>query len=161
VLSWVSNKSDFSLFAAFCFVFNKCGIFAPDYPINLKSLKKKVLIIENDELIRDIVTFILEAEGYEVSGVKYAPEAVDQLAADLILIDEWINRKEGHMLCKEIKSIAHIAHVPVIIFSTANDITDIVKVCGADGYIQKPFDIDVLLTEIRKFLPLNLQRAAM
>jgi DNA-binding response OmpR family regulator len=65
------------------------------------------------------------------------------------------------MLCKEIKSIAHIAHVPVIIFSTANDITDIVKVCGADGYIQKPFDVDVLLTEIRKFLPLNLQRAAM
>ena len=122
-------------------------------------MKKKVLIIENDELIMDIVTFILETEGYEVIGAKYAPTYIEQLQADIILIDEWVNLKQGHMLCKQIKSIANLAHVPVIIFSTANDIADIVKTCGADGYVQKPFDVDVLLAEIKKFLPLNMQPA--
>ena len=122
---------------------------------NLRDLKKKVLIIENDELIKDIVTFILELEGYEVIGARYAPEELQDIQADLILLDEWVNVKQGHMLCKQIKYISKLAHVPVIIFSTASNIMDIVKTCGADGYVQKPFDLDILMAEIKKFLPLQ------
>jgi DNA-binding response OmpR family regulator len=118
-------------------------------------LKKKVLIIENDALIQDIVTYILQSEGYEVATAHYAPADLANVDAGLILLDEWINKREGHMLCKEIKAITRLAEVPVIIFSTASDILDIVKVCGADGYVQKPFELDILLTEIRKFLPLS------
>jgi DNA-binding response OmpR family regulator len=118
-------------------------------------LNKKVLIIENDELIKDIVTFILEADGYEVVGARYAPEDLQDIHADLILLDEWINVKEGHMLCKQIKQISSLANVPIIIFSTAYNIIDIVKTCGADGYVQKPFDLDILITEIKRFLPLS------
>lgn len=118
-------------------------------------MKKKVLIIENDQVIQEIVTYILESEGYEVTGVRYAPEHLENIHADLILLDEWINRREGHMLCKEIKTISALAKVPVIIFSTAANILDIVATCGADGYVQKPFNLDILLAEIQKFLPLS------
>jgi DNA-binding response OmpR family regulator len=118
-------------------------------------LNKKVLIIENDELLKDIVTFILEADGYEVVVARYAPEDLQEIHADLILLDEWINVKEGHMLCKQIKQITSLANVPIIIFSTAYNIIEIVKTCGADGYVLKPFDLDILLTEIKRFLPLS------
>jgi DNA-binding response OmpR family regulator len=100
-------------------------------------LKKKVLIIENDEQIKDIVTFILESEDFEVIGAKYITE--------------------GHMLCKQIKLISALAHVPVIIFSTAYNIKDIVKTCGADGYVQKPFELDNLMAEIKRFLTMGAE----
>ena len=116
-------------------------------------MKKKVLIIENDVQIRDIVGMILDAEGYETHSVPYAPEDIKQVNADLILLDEWINRADGHMLCKQLKSFSELAEVPVIIFSTADNIKDIVKTCGADGYVQKPFDLEVLLAEIMRLLP--------
>jgi DNA-binding response OmpR family regulator len=121
------------------------------------ELNKRILIIENDEQIKDIVTFILESEGYQVIGARYAPEDLQDVHADLILLDEWTDSREGHMLCKQIKSLSRLANVPMIIFSTASNIIDIVKTCGADGYVQKPFDLDILLNEIKRFLPLDAE----
>ena len=94
-------------------------------------LKKKVLIAENDEDIRHLVSFILESQGYEVRSCPYTLENLLGMEADLILLDEWINLKEGPMLCKEIKAIERLAHVPVIIFSTAADIEQIAASCQA------------------------------
>lgn len=117
-------------------------------------MKKKILIIENDADIRNVVTFILQQEGYEVRGSSYTSTDLLHANADLIVLDEWINKREGHMLCKEIKAIEMLNHIPVIIFSTAMDIADIAKVCLADGFVHKPFEIDALITEVKKFLPL-------
>ena len=106
-------------------------------------------------MIQDIVTNVLESEGYKVIGARFVLEDLLKIEADLILLDEWINKREGYMLCKEIKAISALARVPVIIFSTANNIIEIVKTCGADGYVQKPFELDTLLAEIKKFLPMR------
>jgi DNA-binding response OmpR family regulator len=118
-------------------------------------MSKKVLIVENDEDIRDIVGVILENEGYEVAGCAYTLENLLAMTADLILLDEWVNQKEGPMLCKEIKAIERLAQIPVIIFSTAIDIAEIATNCSANGYVHKPFDLDMLTSEVRKFLPLD------
>lgn len=113
------------------------------------------MIIENDDEIRTIVTYVLESEGYEVQGAGYSDNILTGIQADLILLDEWVNNKQGHMLCKDIKALEELKAVPVIIFSTATDIADIAKSCSADGFIQKPFDIDTLTSEVKKFLPLR------
>jgi len=118
-------------------------------------MKKKVLVVENDEDIRNVVGYILENEGYDVTGCAYTLENLLTMDADLILLDEWVNRQEGHMLCKEIKAIERLAHIPVIIFSTAADIAGIALACQANGYVHKPFDLDTLISEVRKFLPLD------
>jgi DNA-binding response OmpR family regulator len=118
-------------------------------------MKKKVLIVENDEDIRNIVGLILEDEGYEVAGCAYTLENLLTMEADLILMDEWVNSKQGPMLCKEVKAVEHLAHIPVIIFSTAMDIAEIARDCKANGYVHKPFDLEVLISEVRKFLPLE------
>ncbi len=121
---------------------------------NLNTLKNKILIIENDEDIRSVVSFILEAEGYNVTGAAYALESLSILKPDLLLLDEWVNNVAGHMLCKEIKAFKAFLHVPVIIFSTALDLKEIATACEADGYLPKPFDIDVLISEVKRLLPL-------
>jgi DNA-binding response OmpR family regulator len=114
-------------------------------------VKKRVLIIENDLDIQNIVSYVLELEGYEVLAIKpCAAELVPRHRADVILLDEWINKREGHMLCTEIKEIKEIQHVPVIIFSTAVDIEAIAHVCKADGFVHKPFDIDALVNEVKR-----------
>lgn len=118
-------------------------------------MSKKVLIVENDEDIRNIVGFILENEGYEVAGCAYTLENILTMSADLILMDEWVNKKEGPMLCKEIKAIEKLAHIPVIIFSTSMQIAEIAAGCRANSYVHKPFDVDTLITEVRKFLPVD------
>jgi DNA-binding response OmpR family regulator len=118
-------------------------------------VRKKVLIVENDEDIRSIVGLILEGEGYQVDGCPYTLENLLTMNADLILLDEWVNRKGGPMLCKEIKTAEQLAHIPVIIFSTAPDIAEIAVVCKANGYVHKPFDLDTLINEVRKFLPMD------
>ena len=118
-------------------------------------MTKKVLIVENDMDIRNIVGFILEQEGYEVAGCAYTIENLLTMSADLILLDEWVNKREGPMLCKEIKAIEKLAHIPVIIFSTSMQIAEIAANCNANGYVHKPFDLDSLIAEVRKFLPLD------
>lgn len=125
----------------------------------MKAPKKKILIVENDEDIRSIVGMILEDEGYEVVGCAYTLENLMTMEADLILLDEWVNKKEGPMLCKEIKQIENLAHIPVIIFSTALDIEEIARNCQANGYVHKPFDLDTLTEEVRRFLPLDKLKA--
>lgn len=115
--------------------------------------KKRILLIEDNEDILDVVRFVLEEENYFV--IAASPRPASELAvhkADLIVLDEWINKTEGHMLCREIKAIQDLKHIPVIIFSTATDIEEIMETCEADGYVRKPFDIDDLLTEINRCL---------
>ncbi|WP_345951552.1 MULTISPECIES: response regulator [unclassified Mucilaginibacter] len=115
--------------------------------------KKRILLIEDSDDIQAIVQLILEDEGYEVVAANPRPvtEWIND-NADLIVLDEWINEQEGHMLCREIKKMQILKHVPVIIFSTAPNIEAIVETCGAEGFVRKPFDIDDLLKEINRCL---------
>lgn len=113
-------------------------------------MKKKVLIIENDRDIRQIVEFILEDQGFETLSF---PEPANLLeivpfAPDLILLDEFINSRPGHRLCRQIKQVDTLKTIPVIILSTANDIELIVSECGANDYIRKPFDVEDMVLKV-------------
>lgn len=125
------------------------------------QVKKKVLVVENNYDIRDIVAYILEEEGFECMGIS-EPESMIGLLAfkpDIILIDEFINSQPGHRLCVKIKQHESLRHVPVIILSTANNIELIVEECKADDYIRKPFDVDEIVGKVNRIIdkqPLDL-----
>jgi two-component system phosphate regulon response regulator PhoB len=107
-------------------------------------MKKKILIIENDQDIRHIVEFILTDQGFETLSIP-EPQDLSEIipfTPDVILLDEFINARPGHRLCRKIKQVAALATVPVIILSTANDIELIAKECDANDYIRKPFDVE-------------------
>jgi two-component system phosphate regulon response regulator PhoB len=117
-------------------------------------MKKKVLIIENDQDIRHIVEFILNEHGFETMSIA-EPDDLSEIipfAPDVILLDEFINSKPGHRLCRKIKQVSGLAKVPVIILSTANDIELIATECDANDYIRKPFDIEDIVGKVLNFI---------
>lgn len=114
-------------------------------------LKKRILIIENDNAIREIISWVLQDEGYEVTGASTGPPgSFTGYKADLILLDEWVNKTQGHRLCQEIKQIHQLQHVPVIILSTSPFIEKIAEGCSADGFIAMPFDLEEVIGKVEK-----------
>jgi DNA-binding response OmpR family regulator len=116
--------------------------------------RKKVLIIEDDQAIREIISYLLLSEGYEPLGCERPGQLEDILGyePELILLDEWVDAREGTMLCQEIRLIHRLAGVPVIIISTSADIEQIALSCKADGFVRKPFAIHDMLAEIKRCL---------
>jgi len=113
-------------------------------------MKKKVLIIENDQDIRTLVDFILEDEGFETFSCP-EPDNLDEILEfnpHVILVDEFINNRPGHRFCLKIKQSEKLSNIPVIILSTANDIEIIVEECKANDYVKKPFDIQVMVEKV-------------
>ena len=113
-------------------------------------MKRKVLIIENDPDIRDIVDYILAEEGFTTLTIP-EPETMQhilQFAPDVILIDEFINSKPGHRLCLKIKNTPLLNKIPVIVLSTANDIELIATECQANDYVRKPFDVKEMVEKV-------------
>lgn len=98
----------------------------------------------------------LTEEGYEVisatEGVK-ALEMVKQADVDLILMDLFMPKINGHTLCKLLKSSSSHSHIPVIIVTASTDDDDrnwAFKI-GADAYLTKPFDFKHLIAVIEQF----------
>jgi len=117
-------------------------------------MQKRVLIIENDRDIRDLVEMIISDEGFETLSMP-EPKTLEQLVEfkpDIILIDEFVNSKPGHRLCLKIKRSDMLNNIPVIILSTASDIELIVKECEANDYLRKPFDVQEMIDTVIKTL---------
>ena len=117
-------------------------------------MKKKVLIIENDQDIRHIVEFILGEQGFTTMSMPEPDNlsAIVPFGPDVILLDEYINSKPGHRLCRKIKQVPGLAAVPVIILSTANDIELIAAECEANDYISKPFDVEHMVDKVARII---------
>jgi two-component system phosphate regulon response regulator PhoB len=122
--------------------------------ITIQRVKKKVLIIENDKDIRNIMEFILNEQGFETLSMP-EPEDLKEIIPfkpDLILLDEFINDRPGHRLCLQIKQVEALNHIPVIILSTANDIELIATECNANDYISKPFDVNDMIIKVMRLV---------
>jgi len=117
-------------------------------------LKKKVLIIENDHDIRDIVEYILGEQGFTTMSMPEPVGFADIIPfePDVILLDEFVNSQPGHRLCRKIKQIPALATVPVIILSTANEIELIATECDANDYIRKPFDVVDVVEKVARII---------
>ena len=116
------------------------------------SRKKKIVVIEDNRDILELLGFILENEDYEVlASVDSEPiKSLEQINPHLILLDENLRNEKGHKLCLEIKANAGTSHLPVILISAVNDLPEIARRCKADNYIAKPFLIEDLLDLVKQ-----------
>ncbi|GAB2716955.1 response regulator YycF [Paenibacillus thermoaerophilus] len=117
-------------------------------------MKAKILVVDDEQPIADILKFNLEKEGYEVVCAfdgHAAVEAAFREQPDLILLDIMLPGKDGMEVCREIRSRLH---TPIIML-TAKD-SEIDKVLGlemgADDYVTKPFGNRELLARVRAHL---------
>ncbi|MBL4933511.1 response regulator transcription factor [Clostridium paridis] len=111
----------------------------------------KVLVVEDEVSINDILVSALRADGYIVKGVYLSKDAKDTLSffkPDLVLLDINLPDESGFELCRQINSKYSI---PIIMLTARNDIVDRVLglELGADDYITKPFHIKEVLTRVK------------
>ena len=98
--------------------------------------KKRILVVEDEISINDILTFALRKEGYEVRGVYKGQDAINIIETfkpDLVLLDIMLPDKDGFQVCREICDKAF-----VIMLTARNDVIDKILgiEIGADDYIQ-------------------------
>lgn len=111
----------------------------------------KILVVDDDNALREMVGIVLEAEGFEISYHDAGTGALDafkRAEPDLVLLDVMLPGKDGIEVCKEIRSISG---TPIIMLTAKTESEDVVRglEAGADDYVVKPFDPTVLLARIR------------
>lgn len=109
---------------------------------------KRILILDDNEAILEVVTEALRYENYEVLDISYGyqlMEAVADFEPDLILLDYRLADTNGGDLCLALKNNPNYRHLPVIIFSAYFSPADASNPCDCHGILYKPFDLDELL----------------
>ncbi len=117
-------------------------------------MKKKIWIVDDDEGILEAAQIILQAEGYEVKSFVNGRCFYDLTGdlPDLIILDVLLSGEDGRDICSQLKNQKETRHIPIIMTSAHSSAGRITNVYGADAFLAKPFDIDVLLDTIEKHL---------
>jgi two-component system alkaline phosphatase synthesis response regulator PhoP len=136
-------------------------MYQPNFCLIRNSMPRgqSILLIEDEEDIRKLVTFNLQKDGFVVEAADSAEKAFEILTKinpALIILDLMLPEMDGFEFIKELHRI-HKSAIPVIIVSAKSDDTDIVAglEIGADDFICKPFNPKVLIARIRSILRRN------
>ena len=116
------------------------------------TLVKKILIVDDDENIHDIIKLIFEEEHYHIKGILNAgnlEETIADFLPDIILLDILIGKHDGRDICNKIKHNPKTAYLPVILLSVLN--MDNLN-CSPNDTIEKPFDIMNLQQKVKALL---------
>lgn len=125
--------------------------------VEYNEYRKKILVVDDEKMIINLLTLHLTKEGYDVIEAKDGVEAIDKAKEekpDLILLDIMIPKIDGLSVCKRIKNMMNVS----ILMVTAKD-EELDKIIGlelgADDYITKPFSVRELLARVKA----NLRKA--
>ena len=114
-------------------------------------MKTKIMVVDDDPNIRELVRLYLEKEGFEVTCAERGDEAVKLFRAsppNLMLLDVMLPGMDGWQVCREVRKISNI---PIIMLTAKDETFDKVLglELGADDYIVKPFDMKELVARIK------------
>ncbi len=118
------------------------------------ELKNSIVLVDDEPNIRETVAFILEAEGFEVrtanDGIA-GLEMVRRHRPKVVLLDVMMPRMDGYEVCRAIREDAELSEVFVLVLTARGQKADEVRALevGADLYMSKPFDDEVVLDVIR------------
>jgi two-component system chemotaxis response regulator CheY len=113
--------------------------------------------VDDSPSVRQMVTFSLEAAGYQVATASDGQEALDMLkaqSADMVITDLNMPRMDGLTLIKELRALSTFKFTPIILLTTESqaDRKEAGKTAGATGWIVKPFQQEQLLAVVKKVL---------
>jgi len=117
-------------------------------------MKKKVLVIEDEPIIAEMMSILLEVEGYNVissSNMTFAKRKLMDSDIGLVMLDLKLKDEDGAAMCAYIKGHDDLKHIPVILVSANSDLEQIRKDCGADDHIHKPFDMNGFMAKVNAY----------
>jgi len=120
-------------------------------------LGQKILIVEDETDIQELLRFNLMKAGFEISCVDSGEEAIPEMRnyqPDLVLLDLMLPGISGLEVCRQVRNDPHLAQTPIIIVSARGEEHDIVTGLdmGAEDYIVKPFSLKILQARVRRLL---------
>ncbi len=118
-------------------------------------MKKCILICDDDEGILDVTAMVLESFGYRVVPIINSLKVLDTVHIenpDLVILDLWMPGINGEQLLEAIKTNPETCDTPVIIISASRDGSSVAKQSGANDFLEKPFDIDVLTERVKQYI---------
>ena len=115
---------------------------------------QKILIVEDDEKLRNELEIFLTNNGYQTESIKRFDNTINEILninPDLVLLDINLPNADGEYICREIRKKSNM---PIIIVTSRdNEIDELLSInYGADHYITKPFNIQILLAKIASLL---------
>lgn len=129
--------------------------------------KKKILVVDDEADIRELLRYNLEQEGYQVELIENGEATLEFLRknrVDLVLLDLMLPGLPGLELCKQLKKEADLEAIPIIMISAKSSETDVIVglELGADDYITKPFSPKEVMARIKAiFRRLDEKKSAM
>ena len=113
-------------------------------------MKRKILIVDDEEVVRKLLRLLLDKLGYEVREAADGEQAIEELSKDvfdLLICDILMPKKDGWAVIKEAKSNSKSMNMPVILLTAKNGDSDVFKGydLGANYYMTKPFNKAQLL----------------
>jgi DNA-binding response OmpR family regulator len=122
-----------------------------------KDTMRRILAVDDDQDILEVLQYILEESGYEVATLSDGYNLISKVRdfhPDLVLLDIMLGGLDGRELCKHLKASKETNYVPVILISASHDVSkrSLNHDGGPDDFIAKPFDIDVLLNSVKRQL---------
>ncbi len=124
----------------------------------MKKPTRTILLVEDDKDILDALKLLLRDADYAVVATdngKYLEDLSRNKLPDIILMDILLSGKDGRDIIRKLKNQEHTKSIPVILISAYPEAKTLWKQSGADDFLEKPFDIDVLLSMIKNHLPKN------
>jgi DNA-binding response OmpR family regulator len=118
------------------------------------ALFQRVLVVEDNEAIRSLLSRLLERRGYAVASLASGEAAVDASAEgfDVVLLDVGLPDLNGLEVCRRIRARASTANLPIVIMTGRAEPGDIRDglAAGADDFVTKPFDTDDLILRLNR-----------
>ena len=120
----------------------------------IESAQSKVLVVEDDQEIVDLITEVLAADGrFEVKATDSGYEAgllTEKFRPDVLVLDYLLPDINGNVVCQTVRANPDLAEIKIIVVSGVIDKKEVNRLLanGADEFIQKPFDVNHLLNRI-------------
>lgn len=120
-------------------------------------MRKRVLILDDDESNAEALALIMQEEGYEALSIISATDLLQTITdfnPHILLLDIQLGTYDGRILCRNLKQQAATKHLPIILISAmlSSQLTE--TNANEDGMINKPFEIDELISMVERLLKL-------
>lgn len=115
----------------------------------------KVLVVDDSNSIRDMVSFTLKSAGYQIVEAKDGLDGLSKAKVsdfDLVISDVNMPNMDGISLCKELRQLPNFKFTPILMLTTesSDDMKQRGKAAGATGWLVKPFNPEKLLATIKR-----------
>ncbi|MBI4314217.1 MAG: response regulator [Candidatus Omnitrophica bacterium] len=117
-------------------------------------MKKKVLMIDDEQAQVTVVRMRLETAGFDVISALDGEEGLRLVAEhrpDVVIVDLMIPKVDGIEFCKTVKNDPKLKHIPVVLFtaSACKDLEELCQAYGFSAYLTKPYEADVLVDLVK------------